>query len=114
MSHSALAALPPGLASDRSAQLEQLVLQCHVRLRLQTDTSTEDVSQSTSLLSKGVDDRCSWWSQRSLKHVAKNAKHAVETLVLLRGCTVIGPSFPRDTSHHFRNEHEVYDEWRSQ
>lgn len=87
------------------------MLQCHVRLRLQTDTSTEDVSESTPLLGKGIDDRCSWWSQRSLKHVAENAKHTVETFVILGGSTIVGLSFPGDTSHHFRDEHKINDEW---
>lgn len=90
------------------------MLQSHVRLRLKTDTGTEDVGQGTALLSKCVDDRCSWWSQRSLKHVAENAKHTVKTFVILGGSTIVGLSFPGDTSHHFRDEHKIDDQWRSQ
>jgi hypothetical protein len=96
------------------SRLEQLVLQSHVSLRFKTDTSTEDISQSTSLFGKGIDNRCSRWSQRSLKHVTENAEHAVEALEVLRGSTICGLSFPGDTRHHLCNEHKINDEWRSQ
>lgn len=70
--------------------LEQLVFQSHVRLRLKTDTSTEDVRQGTTLLSKCIDDRSSGWCQRGLEHVAEDAENGVEVLKVLGGSTVIG------------------------
>ena len=80
-------------------QLEQLMLKSHIRLGLKTNTSTEDISQSRTLFSKCVDDRCSWWSQWSLQHVTENAQDTVEVLVILGGST-IGVDLPGDTSHH--------------
>lgn len=91
-------------------RLEKLVLQSHVVLRLETDTGTEDVGQGASLLSKSVDDWCSWRSQRSLEHVAEDAKHAVEVLEVLGRNAVVGSSLPLDTSHHFSNEDEINDQ----
>jgi hypothetical protein len=89
------------------------VLQSHVVLRLETDTGTEDVGQRTSLLSKSVDDWRSRRSQRSLEHVAEDAKHAVEVLEILGCNTVVGSSLPLDTSHHLSNEDEINDQWGS-
>lgn len=37
--------------------LEELVLERHVVLGLETDTSTEDVGQSSALLCQSIDDR---------------------------------------------------------
>ena len=94
--------------------LKKLVFQSHVRLRLKTDTGTEDIGQGTSLLGKCVDNRCFRRSERSLKHLAENAEHAMKTFIVFRGSTVIGLCLPGDTSHHFRNEDQINDEWRSQ
>ena len=92
--------------------LEELMLQGHVALRLKTNTGTEDVCQSTALLSKSVDDRRSWRSQGSLQHVAENAKDAVEILEVLGGSAVVGMSLPLDASHHLGDEHKINDQWR--
>ncbi len=92
--------------------LEQLVLQSHVILRLKTDAGLEDVDQSASLLSKGVDDRSTRRSQGSLKHEAENAKHAVEVLEVLGCSTVAGMSLPLNTSHHLGDNNQINDQWR--
>jgi hypothetical protein len=89
-----------GIASD----LEKLVLQSHVVLRLETDTGSEDVGESTSLLSKSVDDWSSGRSQWSLEHVAEDAKHAVEVLEILGGNTAVGGSLPLNAGHHLSNQ----------
>lgn len=93
--------------------LEQLVLQSHVVLRLKTNTSTENVDQSTALLSESIDNRCSWWRQWSLEHEAEDAEHAVEVLELLCGDTIGGCGFPLDTSHHLSDQDQVDNQWRS-
>jgi hypothetical protein len=94
--------------------LEQLVLQGHVVLGLKTDTGTEDVHQSTSLLSKSIDDRGARRSQGSLEHEAENAKHAVEVLEVLGGSTIAGMSLPLDASHHLGDDNQINDQWRSE
>ena len=94
-----------GTASD----LEELVLQSHVALGLETDTGAEDVGQRTSLLSKSVDDWSARRSQWSLEHVAEDAKHAVEVLKLLGGNTIVGGSLPLNASHHLSDQNEVND-----
>lgn len=91
--------------------LEKLVLQSHVVLRLETDTGTEDVGKRASLLSKSVDDRSARRSQWSLEHVAEDAEHAVEVLEFLGGNIVVGGSFPLDASHHLSDQDEINDQW---
>jgi len=49
--------------------LEQLMLKRHITLRLQADTSTEDVRERPALLGKSVDDRGAGWGERGLEHV---------------------------------------------
>ena len=90
------------------------MLQSHIILRLKANASLEDVDQSTSLLSKSIDDRSARRSQGSLEHEAENAKHAVEVLEVLGSSTVVGVSFPLDTGHHLSNKDEVNDQWRSE
>lgn len=89
------------------------MLQGHVILWLETNTGTEDVGQSTSLLSKGVDHWRSRRSQRSFEHVAENAENTVEVLEVLGSNTVGGLSLPLDTRHHLRNENEIDNQWGS-
>ena len=89
------------------------MLKGHVILWLKTNTCTEDVGQSTSLLSKSVDNWCSRWGQRSLEHIAEDAENTVEVLEVLGGSTVVGVSLPLDTSHHLGNDDEINDQWRS-
>jgi hypothetical protein len=91
--------------------LEKLVLQSHVVLRLEPDTGTEDVRESTSLLSKSIDDWSSGRSQWSLEHVAEDAEYAVEVLEILGGSTVVGGSLPLDASHHLSDEDKINDQW---
>jgi hypothetical protein len=91
--------------------LEKLVLQSHVVLRLEPDTGTEDVRESTSLLSKSIDDWSSGRSQWSLEHVAEDAEYAVEVLEILGGSTVVGCSLPLDASHHLSDEDKINDQW---
>ena len=90
------------------------MLQGHIALWLETNTGTEDVCQSTALLSKSVDDRGSGRGQGGLQHVAEDAKDAVEVLVVLGGSAVVGLSLPLDASHHLGNKHKVNDQWRSE
>jgi hypothetical protein len=94
------------------SNLEKLVLQSHVVLRFKSNTSTEDVSQSTTLLSKSVDNRSSWWSQWSLEHVAENAENTVEALEVLGGDTIAGVCLPLNTGHHLGNDNKIDDQWR--
>lgn len=46
--------------------LEELVLKSHIRLRLKTNASTEDIGQSRTLLRQSIDHRGARRSQRSL------------------------------------------------
>lgn len=90
------------------------MLKSHVGLRLKTDAGTEDVGQSTALLSKCIDNWRSGWSQRSLEHVAEDAENAVEVLVVLSGNTIAGLCLPGDTSHHLGDQNQINDERGSQ
>jgi len=54
----------------RRPHLEHLVLKGHVRLRLKTNTGTEDVGQGSALLRQCVDDRSAWRGQGSLEKLA--------------------------------------------
>lgn len=46
--------------------LEELVFKSHIRLRLETNASTENIGQSRSLLCQSIDHRSARRSQRSL------------------------------------------------
>lgn len=80
------------------------MLKRHVRLRLETDTGTEDVGEGTTLLSEGVDDRCAVGHERGLEHVRQDAENRVEALVL----AALG--LPRHARHELGDEDEVDDE----
>lgn len=94
--------------------LEKLVLQSHVRFRLKTNASTEDVGQGSTLLGKSIDDGSTGRSQRSLEHVAENTQNAVEVLVLGGSSTVRGGSLPLDARHHLSNDDQINDQRRGQ
>ena len=98
----------------QSRRLEQLVLESHVRLGLKTDAGTEDVGQSSALLSQSIDDGSAGRGQGGLEHVAQDAQDAVEVLVLGRGRTISGGGLPLDTGHHLGNDHKINDQGRSQ
>ena len=87
------------------------MLQSHVILWLKTNAGLEDVDQSTSLLSKSIDDRSTWWSQGSLEHEAEDAKHAVEVLEILGGSSVAGMGLPLNASHHLGDNDQINDQW---
>lgn len=53
-----------------SHHLEQLVLQSHVVLRLETNAGTEDVGEASALLGKSIDDRSARWRERGLTRVS--------------------------------------------
>lgn len=85
------------------------MLKSHVRLGLKSNAGTEDVGQRSTLLGESVDNRCARGGQRSLKHVAEDAKDAVEVLEL-----ALTSRLPLDTGHHLRNDDKVNDERRGQ
>lgn len=87
-------------------QLQQLVLEGHLRLGLETNAGTEDVDQSRALLAQSVDNRGTRRSQGSLEHVAEHAQHAVEALVL----GTLGVSLPADTGHHLSQHNQINDQ----
>ena len=86
------------------------MLKSHLRLRLETNTGTEDVDQSGALLAQGVDNRGTGRSQRGLEHVAENAQNAVEALVI----GTLGVSLPADTGHHLGENNQINDQGRGQ
>lgn len=90
--------------------LEQLVLQGHVALRLETDAGAEDVDQGGALLAEGVDDGGAGRRQGSLEHVAEDGQDAVEAAEV--GCDLFARrgGLPLDASHHLGDEDEVDDE----
>jgi hypothetical protein len=94
------------------ADLEELVLQSHFRLRLQANASAEDVGQSRTLLSQSVHNGGARGSQRSLEHVAKDTEDAVEVLEFSSLVAVVRSSLPLDTSHHLSNHHKINDQGR--
>ena len=75
---------PPTFSSPRPSgrSLEELVLECHVVLWLETNTGTEDVGKCSTLLGEGVDNRSTGRSEGSLEHVAEQRQDAVHGLVL--------------------------------
>lgn len=87
------------------------MLQGHITLWLETNTSTEDVGQGTSLLSKSIDDGCSWRSQGGLEHVAEDAKNTMEVLEVLSGSPIGGCGLPLNASHHLSDENKIDDQW---
>src|ERR1700761_1751389 len=91
------------------AASEQLMLQRHIVLRLQTNTSTEDVDQRVTLLGKSVDHRSTRRRHGSLEHVAQHTQDAVEALPVFFAMPA-----PLNASHQLRNDHKVNDERRSQ
>lgn len=69
----------------------------------------------------GVKGACAKVSQKAilcaigepyLQHVAENAEHTVEALVVLR-VSFICVSLPRNPSHHFGKDDKINDQWRS-
>jgi hypothetical protein len=83
------------------------VLEGHVIFGLETNTGTEDVSQSRTLLSQRIDDRSSSGSERSLKHVAQDAQHRVEATEISSIGTM---ALPLDTRHHLSYKHKIDDQ----
>ena len=101
-------------AVSRPNSLEQLVLKGHVRLRLEADASAEDIGQSRALLGESVDNGSAGRRQRSLEHVAQDAEHTVEVLVLGSGGTIGRGSLPLDARHHLSDRDKVNDQGRSE
>jgi len=89
------------------------VLQGHVVLGLETNTGAEDVDQCTSLLSKSIDDWCSWRGQRSLEHVAEDAENGMESGEIFSSDAIGGVSLPLDPSHHLGENDQINDQWGS-
>ena len=85
------------------------MLKSHVRLGLKSNAGTEDVGQGCALLGESVDNRSARRSQRSLEHVAEDAKDAVKVLVLS-----LASRLPLDTGHHLSNDDKINDEGRGQ
>jgi len=90
--------------------LEELVLESHLGLGLETDTGTENVGQSGTLLSQGVDNRGARRGQGSLEHVAEDAEDGVEALVVGSDGTVRRSSLPLDAGHELSNDDEIDDQ----
>lgn len=57
------------LTAAVTTRLEQLVLKSHVVLGLESNTGTEDVGESSTLLAESVDNRSASWGQRGLGQV---------------------------------------------
>jgi hypothetical protein len=97
---------------ERITSSKELVLQSHVRLGLKTNTGTENVGQSSTLLGQSIDDRSARWSQGRLEHEAEDAENAVEVakILLLGLASLVGA--PLDTGHHLGDEDQVDNEWR--
>ena len=91
--------------------LEQLVLQCHIILRLKTNAGLEYIDQCASLLSKSVDDGGARRCQGSFEHEAEDAEHAVEVLEILGSDAIIGVCLPLDASHHLSDDNQINDQW---
>lgn len=89
------------------------MLKSHVVLRLETDAGAEDVGKSSALLGKSVDNGSAARSERSLKHVAENAKDAVEARVI-SGTAIGTVSLPLDTGHHLSDENQIDDQRRGE
>ena len=87
------------------------MLQGHLGLWVETNASTEDVDESSTLLSQSVDNRSTWWRERSLEHVAEHTEDAVEASEVLAGSLSVA-SLPLDASEHLGDQDEVDDQWR--
>lgn len=92
--------------------LKELVLKGHVRLRLETDASAENVSKSSTLLGKRVDDGSAGGSEGGLEHVAEDAQDAVEVLEVLLGSGAGLSSLPLDAGHDLGDDDEIDDQGR--
>ena len=54
------------LMTPTTTTLEQLMLERHIRLGLETNAGSEDVGESAALLGEGIDDGCARRRQRGL------------------------------------------------
>lgn len=88
------------------------MLERHVRLRLKTNTSAENISQRGALLGQGIDHGCAGRGQRGLEHVAQHAQHAVEGLVFAFGRFAV--QLPLDAGHQLGDDDEVDDQRRGE
>jgi hypothetical protein len=89
------------------------VFQGHVILGLETNTSTEDVDQGTSLLSKSIDDRGAGRCQGRLEHITENAENTMELGIVFSSNAISGLSLPLDTSHHLGENNKIDNQRRS-
>ena len=86
------------------------MLKGHIRLRSETDASTEDVAHGRTLLVERVDDRGTLGNKRSLQHVRKDAEDGVEALVLLGRLAVGRVRLPGHASHELGSERKIHNE----
>lgn len=89
--------------------LKQLVLKRHIALRLQPNTSAEDIRERAALLRKRIHNGRSGRRQRGLKHVAQNTQHRMEALE--RGLRLL-VQLPLHTRHHLRHKDQINDQRR--
>lgn len=101
-------------APPHDISLKQLVLQSHVRLGLETDAGAEDVGHGGALLGQRVDDGGAGGRERGLEHVAEDAEHAVEALVVGVGLGGGARGLPLDARHHLGQDDQVDDEGRGE
>lgn len=54
------------------------------------------------------------FEQTHFQHITQNAEHTMKALVVLGVAPVITRNFPRNTSHHLGNDHQINDQRRRQ
>lgn len=104
----------PSYGRRSGTSLEELVLESHLRLGLEADTGAEDVGHGLALLAEGVDDGRAGRRHGCFEHVAQDAEHRVEALVLIRGGAVRGDGPPLYAGHELGDEAEVDDQRRGE
>src|SRR3989338_6850061 len=67
--------------------MDSLMFQRHVIFRSKTQTSTQNVFDTSTLFHEGIDDRSSWRNHRGLEQVRKNRQNRMETFKRL---TLVG------------------------
>jgi len=85
------------------------VLESHVVVRRQTNTSAENVVDASTLLEQRVDDGCVGGHQRSLQQVRQNAQDGVEVLEIRHAVGLVCNSL-----HEVCQDSQIVDNWRSQ
>jgi hypothetical protein len=85
-----------------SAFSGSFMLKQHVILRRKPNAGTEEIFHSHALLAERIDNRSTWWYERSFEHEAENGEDRMERCEIRH---VVGAIL--DATHEFGNYSEI-------